>query len=468
MTWQRGLIGALVIALLVAGGVFAYRQFFAPPPAEEAAPVVEGTPAVRDVDTIAVQTGAGSVSAEGQVVPLRNAALAFTTPGVVAEVLAAEGGEVEVGQAILRLDAADQELALKQAEAALAQAEANRGAAQAGLRAAETGIEAAELGLQAAETDLALATADPRPEEIALQESSVALAEARIGQAAAAQGLVLEGPTASRIRAAEAELRAAEARALAPRLRLEAVRQQSNPDPEDLARAEQDYNAALAGIEAAQVTLTELQDVATAAQRQAAGSGVAAASAQRDAAQSELDLLLAGSQAEQIAIAEAGVAQARAALAEAQAARASAEASIRQAEAQVSGAQAALTAAQTALDNRTLTAPFAGTVADIGVTVGEVVSAGVPAAVVADFSGWLVETTDLTELDVVGVAVGYPVEVRPDALPDQLLTGVVTDIATTSQELRGDITYTVTIQLDEAPDVPLRWGMTVFATIDTE
>lgn len=470
MTWKRGLIGAAVIAVLLLGGFIAYQQFFAPP--DEAAQgdgaVESGTAAPPNVDTIAVATGAGAVSAEGQVVPVRSAALAFTTPGVVAEVLVGEGDVVEVGQPLVRLDVADQELALQQAQAALAQAEANLTAARAGLHAAEAGIEAAELGKQAAEVELTLATADPRPEEIALQEGSVALAQARIGQASAAQALVLEGAGESAIRAAEAELRAAEARVLAPRLRLEAVRAQSDPDPEDLSRAEQDYNAATAGVEAARVALSELQEGATAAQRQAAGSGVAAASAQRDAAQAELDLLLAGSQVEQIAIAEAGVTQAEAALGEARAARASAEAALRQAEAQVSGSQAALAAAQAALDDRTLAAPFAGTVADVAVARGEVISAGVPAAVVADFSEWLVETTDLTELDVVGVAVGYPVQVRADALPGEALTGTVTDIATVSQELRGDVTYTVTIRLDEATNVPLRWGMTVFATIDTE
>jgi len=464
MTWKRGLFGAAVIALLLLGGFFAYRQFFAARPAETPPAVTDAAPTA---DTIAVRTAAGSVSAEGQIVPLRHAALAFAAPGTVSEVLAGKGERVEVGQPIVRLDTGDQELALQQARAALAQAEANLTAAQAGLHAAETGIKAADLGVQAAEVERTLAAAEPRPEEIAIQESNVALARARIGQAAAAQALVLEGAGESAVRAAEAEVSAAEARAVAPRLRLEELRAQSDPDPEDLAQAEQDYNAALAAIEAARGVLTELQAGATAAQRQAASSGLAAAGAQRDAAQAELDLLLAGSQTEQIAIAEARVRQAEAARAEARAAQASAEAAVRQAEAQVSGAQAAVMAAQTALDNRTLTAPFSGTVADVLVSRGEVVNAGAPVAVVADFSAWLVETTDLTELDVVGVAAGFPAEVRADALLDETLTGTVTDIATVSQELRGDVTYTVTIRLDEAPGVPLRWGMTVFATIGT-
>jgi len=464
MTWKRGLFGLAIIALLLLGGFFAYRQFFAAKPAQNAA---GGTPAAPNVDTITVRTNAASVSAEGQIVPLRHATLAFRAPDIVSEVLVKDGDVVTQGQALARLDAADQQLALQRAQATLAQAEANLTAARAGLHAAETGIEAADLGVQAAKVELALTTAEPRPEEIAIRESNVALAQARIAQATAAQALVLEGAGESAVRAAEAEVRAAEARAVAPRLRLEELRAQTDPDPEDLARAEQDYNAALAAIAAARATLSELQAGATSAQRQAVGSGIAAAGAQRDAAQAELALLLAGSQAEQIAIAEAGVRRAEAALAEARAAQAAAQAALRQAEAQVGGARAAVTAAQTALDAQTVAAPFAGTVADVAVSRGEVVNAGAPAAVVADFSGWLVETTDLTELDVVGVATGFPAEVRADALPDETLRGTVANIATVSQELRGDVTYTVTIRLDDATGVPLRWGMTVFATIDT-
>jgi multidrug efflux pump subunit AcrA (membrane-fusion protein) len=82
--------------------------------------------------------------------------------------------------------------------------------------------------------------------------------------------------------------------------------------------------------------------------------------------------------------------------------------------------------------------------------------------------GWLVETTDLTELDVVAVAVGYPAEVRIDAIPDEVLQGTVTDIATVANPARGDVNYTITIELEETADLPLRWGMTAFVDIDVE
>jgi len=460
MTLKRGLIGALVIVLLLAGGVLVYRQFFGqrvPGAAEAVATPLPAEPVVV--------AGEGAISAEGQLVPLRHSAPAFAAPGVVVEIAAAEGESVAAGQPLVRLDDADQQLALQRAQAALAQAQANLDAAKAGVGATQAGIEAAALGVASAGVDLALAQAEPRPEEIALSEANVALAEARVAQAAAAQGGVLEGAADSRVRAAEAELRAAEARAIAPRLRLEEERAREEPNADALAQAERDYNAALAAIAAAREALDEVAGGATDAQRQAVAGGLAAATAQRDAAAAERDLLLAGGRTEQVAIAEAGLAGARAALAEAEAQRQAADSAVQQATAQVAAAEAAVGAAQTALDDRTLTAPFAGTVADVTVAVGEVAAAGAPAAVVADFSGWLVETTDLTELDVAAVAIGAPAQARADALPDILLIGEVSDVAPIAREVRGDTTYKVTIRLDDAPDALLRWGMTVFTAM---
>jgi HlyD family secretion protein len=472
MNWRRLLLGVSVAVLLVAGGIFTYFLFFAPPPTETPSEVAPTAETAGPANNLAGNSAVNAVAAEGQVVPLRQARLAFTTTGVVTEILAQPGTIVSAGDAILRLDTADQAAALAQAESQLALAEANVLAAQAALMAAQTGVEAAEWGVRTAEVELEMATAEPTVEEIALRESQVALANARISQATAAQELVLDGVADSRIREAEAELRAAEARVIPAGLRLDQLRRLDDPDSDALAQAQREYNAAVAAVEAATVALEELQAGATGAQRQAAGSGVSAVTAQRDAAQAELDLLMAGSSGEQVAIAEAGLARAEGALAEAQARTTQAEASLAQAEADVQRAQAAVVAAQTALDDRTLVAPFDGTVADIVVEAGEVINAGVPAVILADMSRWLVETTDLTEKDVVDVTSGDPVRIRVDALPDVALTGTVgnesTDgIAEVSQELRGDVVYKVTIQLDEEPDIPLRWGMTVFVTIDT-
>ena len=164
--------------------------------------------------------------------------------------------------------------------------------------------------------------------------------------------------------------------------------------------------------------------------------------------------------------AEVGVLQAKLGLEQAQVQVAQAESAITQAMANVTMAEANVTAAQKALDRMTIKAPFAGTVGDILTEVGELIGPGVPAIRLADFGGWIVKTTDLTELDIVGVKNGLPAEVRVDAIPGEVIPGTVTDISFVPNLVRGDVTYEVEISLDES-DAPLRWGMTATVDIDT-
>lgn len=127
---------------------------------------------------------------------------------------------------------------------------------------------------------------------------------------------------------------------------------------------------------------------------------------------------------------------------------------------QLALAKANLDAAKDALANYVITAPFSGVVADVNVKVGEQVGTETRAVSLADFSGWIVETTDVTELEVVKLSVGQSVTIIPDALPDLELTGVVTEISSVFTQSSGDILYTVRIRV-EGSDPRLKWGMTV-------
>jgi multidrug efflux pump subunit AcrA (membrane-fusion protein) len=130
---------------------------------------------------------------------------------------------------------------------------------------------------------------------------------------------------------------------------------------------------------------------------------------------------------------------------------------------QLALAKANLDAANDALSNYVLTAPFNGIIADVNVKAGEQVGTDTRAVSVADFSSWVVETTDVTELEVVKLSVGQQVSMIPDALPDLELTGTVTEISSAYTQQGGDILYTVRVRVDN-PDDQLRWGMTVEAT----
>jgi multidrug resistance efflux pump len=129
------------------------------------------------------------------------------------------------------------------------------------------------------------------------------------------------------------------------------------------------------------------------------------------------------------------------------------------AEAQYEAARANLAAARAALADVELTAPFDGTVAGLNVKSGETVSPGQLAVSVADFSGWIVKTTDLTELDVVEITEGQAVSITLDAIPDETLAGVVQTIGQNYSEKQGDVVYEVTVELTQTlPN--MRWGMT--------
>ena len=104
-------------------------------------------------------------------------------------------------------------------------------------------------------------------------------------------------------------------------------------------------------------------------------------------------------------------------------------------------------------------APFDGVVADLQAKLGNSINAGEVAVTVADFSGWVVLTTDVTEIDVVNVTEGQPVVVTFDAFPDVELKGTVMNIGQTYGQNQGDVVYEVTILLTETHP-SLRWGMT--------
>jgi multidrug resistance efflux pump len=130
---------------------------------------------------------------------------------------------------------------------------------------------------------------------------------------------------------------------------------------------------------------------------------------------------------------------------------------------QLALAKANLDAAQDTLANYVITAPFDGVVAEVNVKAGEQVTAETRAISVADFSKWLIKTTDVTELEVVKLSVGQLVTLVPDALPDLSLKGVITEISQAYTQQGGDILYTVWISVQD-PDPRLKWGMTVEAT----
>lgn len=131
------------------------------------------------------------------------------------------------------------------------------------------------------------------------------------------------------------------------------------------------------------------------------------------------------------------------------------------AEKRVAAAQAQLDAAKRRLADLELRAPFRGVIAEVKpLAVGAWLNAGQVVVTLIDPSAWYVETTDLTERDVVSVKEGDRAQITFDALPDVEVQGMVTTISRAYTEKSGDILYRVRLRLDKVPE-DLRWGMTV-------
>lgn len=130
------------------------------------------------------------------------------------------------------------------------------------------------------------------------------------------------------------------------------------------------------------------------------------------------------------------------------------------AQAQLDNARAQVAGAEANLASYILTAPFDGVVQDVPIEIGQQVNTETRAVSVADTSSWIVETSDITELEVVDIAAGQRATFAPDALPEVTMEGVVSEISQSSYTQSGDIIYTVRIKVNEV-DPRVKWGMTV-------
>jgi multidrug resistance efflux pump len=361
------------------------------------------------------------VSASGKLLPAEWANLSFLGSGRVVEVKVQAGDKVEAGQVLVRLDDTDARLALAQANAALKVAQAQlaqtkAGAKPAEIAAAEQGVKEASAASDAAIAQLAQLQAGARAADIAAAEAEVARLAGELDRAQKAYDGVLAG------RATAKEY---------------GIPGGGLGQYEEQMRAQ--LNAVRASYAAAQKRLEQIKAGPTKNELAVARANVAAAQAAQARAQAQLDLLKAGATAEQIAVAEAQVAQ----------------------------AQAAADLAQDTVNKTQLKAPFAGTVGNVYVRVGEMLAPGQSVLVLGDLTGLRVETTDLSEVDVARVLVGQPVNVTFDAIKGKTLTGKVTSIAPMSSQGQGGVNYTVIVELDQL-DPALRWGMTAFTDIQVK
>jgi HlyD family secretion protein len=129
----------------------------------------------------------------------------------------------------------------------------------------------------------------------------------------------------------------------------------------------------------------------------------------------------------------------------------------------VAAAQAAVDAAQATVNEAQLTAPFSGTVTEVSVLPGDLVSPNTEAFHIDDFSSVYVDV-QVDEVDMNHVQVGQQAILTFDAIPNQQYTGKVTQIGVDGVSTQGVVNYPVTVQITN-PDAAIKPGMTAAVSI---
>jgi HlyD family secretion protein len=446
-----------------------------------------------------------TVNASGEMQPREVLRLNFGTTGVVVQIRADVGEQVQRGDVLARLDTSELDLAVEQAQARLAQDEAAYEQLLAGATPAE--VEQARAQLEQAESQL-------RQTQGTVTNEDITAARARLEQARAALQRLEAGADPNDLEAARSALERAQATLETQRANLSAAKTSAESRVEQAANAlrnvQAEYSSVYWEIREAERELNtvdqqiwqDLKDreeralravrnaeqdleqarVAAEEARQAERSGIAAAEADVRSAQASLDDLLAGADLDELAAARAQVADAEASLArltgdERQGSVSAAQASVANAQARlddltgeprdvdlasararIQQSQAALEQAQIDASKATLRAPMAGTVAEVNLNIGE--SPGQPAVVLADLSGFYVDVT-VDEIDVASLAPAQPVELTLDALPELRLTGSVETISPLSlaeaspndERVRAGMSTNADIIVDQKSDV---------------
>jgi len=401
-----------------------------------------------------------AVMAEGRLLPKQFLPLSFSAGGTVAEVLAAEGDPLAEGDVIARLESSE---AL---QAQVAQAELELLNAQQALQTLKDSA-----ALTAAQAQFAVAQAQDALDKAQrglknLSSPDLKFYQDQVDQAREALEIAQQNVVITDIGALQAALQAANDALEAATNNLNDLRDLEARYPggytEPIKEAQKAYDRAADNVRVTELTLAQAQTGSTHAVEEAQEALDDALRAQAKA--------LSGPDAIQAALAQADVNLAEATLADTQTRAAKLQSGpdpdqLKLAEARISTVKAALTAARAALENSELRTPLAGTLADLNLKVGEQVAPGQPVGTVADFSGWEVETDNLTEIEVVKIRLEQGASVTLDALPGVTLRGSISGISDTFVEQRGDITYQVTITLsDQNPQ--MRWGMTAQVTFD--
>jgi len=348
-----------------------------------------------------------SIAVSGMIQPNQNVPLAFEAVGTVTSLAVAQGDHVLKGQVIATLD--------------------DKLATDA-LLAAQGQVDMAQLALRNL-------TDKPRQIDINVIKASLALAQAQLDEAT-------HSVDGTNLQIADVGISLAQNNLYIQQLNRDAIEKQKeklreHPQTAPLANQLPNSNAENAPINSAQYGLQIAQANADSLQGQHGNIGaIAAAQAQVTIIQNQLDKLLQGADAQDIARAQASVQVAQSAFDQVKANRA----------------------------KLTLVAPFDGVIAKLYLNLGQQTPVG-PAALLLDTSSFYVDLP-VPEANITQVQLGQSVSLTFKALPGKVLTGKVTRLADTGVKVGTVVTYAVRVVIDPSGQT-LLGSMTATASINT-
>ena len=232
------------------------------------------------------------------------------------------------------------------------------------------------------------------------------------------------------------------------------------------AQLQAQYDKAQADYDAAMRNLHDLNNP-DAAEVESGRKQLAMAQAKRDAAVETLDTLINPDAQEaaaghgQVALAQAKLDDANNALRRLDDRR---EMQVALRDASVEAAQAKIDGETRRYEDSTIKAPWDGYISQIPVEEGEEIEPYKVALTVIN-TGIVNIEGSVDEIDVLSLQREAPVTVTVDALPDEQLNGIITDISSTSRNEQGVVTFDVTITVTVPDGVTLQEGLSAVAKV---
>jgi HlyD family secretion protein len=437
---RRGIIIAGVV-LAVAAGIIYFTQIRGPGAA--------GAASEYQTETASVGSLTATAGATGTVRPNQSAVLTWQTTGLIDDVFAGVGQRVQEGQelALLSQTSLAQNIILAQADLVNAQkALEDLLNSDTPLARALQAVEDAQTALDNLPTDNQILRAQA---QVTLVNALEELEDAQYGR----EKLDYDRASQSRVDAAEANYILAQTevdrrqkefnkvsgrkdndpvRALALS-NLAAAQQQrdstlrtlnwyrGNPGQDEISEADARLALAQAQVQDAQTAWERLQDGPTEAE-------VALLQSQLADAQRDLERMRDGVDPDDIAAAEARVA-----------------------------------AAQATIDLAHITAPFAGTITEVSLKPGDLISPGTVAFRLDDLSALLVDV-QVSEVDINRIQIGQPVSLTFDAILNREYSGRVSEVGQVGNAIQGTVNFDVTVEITDA-DEQVKPGMTAAVNI---